>query len=71
MLTLSIILVVVIITFLFIIRNLMKKTEKEFAHFQFKIPATLWSKFKIKTIEENSPTYKDKIIELIERYVRT
>jgi hypothetical protein len=49
----------------------MKKTEKEFAHFQFKIPATLWSKFKIKTIEENSPTYKDKIIELIERYVRT
>jgi hypothetical protein len=43
--------------------------EREFAHFQFKVPHKLWSKFKIKTIEDNSPTYREKLIELIENYV--
>jgi hypothetical protein len=45
--------------------------KKKFAHFQFKVPRELWSKFKIKTIEDNSPTYREKLIELIERYVNT
>ena len=44
---------------------------KEFAHFQFKVPTDLWSRFKIKTIKDNSPTYRQKLIELIEDYVRT
>tara|TARA_R100001594_G_scaffold132252_2_gene172352 strand:+ start:1329 stop:1469 length:141 start_codon:yes stop_codon:yes gene_type:complete len=43
--------------------------DKEFAHFQFKVPTKLWSKFKIKTIEDGSPTYKEKLIELITKYV--
>ena len=45
--------------------------EKEFAHFQFKVPHALWSRFKIKSIKDNSPTYREKLIELIENYVGT
>ena len=45
--------------------------DKEFAHFQFKVPTKLWSKFKIKVIRDGCPTYREKIEELIERYVRT
>ena len=47
----------------------MKIKEREFAHFQFKVPHDLWRRFKIKTIEDNSPTYREKLIELIEKYV--
>ena len=47
----------------------MNRKDKEFAHFQFKVPHDLWSKFKIKTIEDNSPTCRQKLIELIENYV--
>jgi hypothetical protein len=46
------------------------ETVREFAHFQFKVPHDLWSKFKIKTIKDNSPTYREKLIELIENYVK-
>ena len=46
-------------------------TEKEFSHFQFKIKRDLWDKFKIKVIRDGCPTYRKKIEELIERYVRT
>jgi len=44
-------------------------TEREFSHFQFKVPHKLWSKFKIKSIKDDSPTYREKLIELIENYV--
>ena len=44
-------------------------TEREFSHFQFKVPHKLWNKFKIKYIKDNSPTYREKLIELIENYV--
>ena len=44
-------------------------TEREFSHFQFKVPHRLWSAFKIKSIEDNSPTYREKLIELIKNYV--
>ena len=44
-------------------------TEREFSHFQFKVPHKLWNKFKIKSIKDNSPTYREKLIELIENYV--
>jgi len=43
--------------------------EREFSHFQFKVPHKLWNKFKIKSIKDNSPTYREKLIELIENYV--
>ena len=49
----------------------MENNNREFSHFQFKIPYKLWSKFKIKSIRDNSPTYREKLIELIERYIRT
>ena len=49
----------------------MTKIEKGYINFQFKIPNKLYNKFRIKSIEDNSPTYRDKIIELIEEYVRT
>ncbi len=49
----------------------MTKSEKGYINFQFKIPNHLYNKFRIKSIEDNSPTYRDKIIELIEEYVRT
>jgi hypothetical protein len=51
--------------------NVTSEKEKEFAHFQFKVPTNLWNRFKIKTIKDNSPTYRQKLIELIEEYVRT
>ena len=44
-------------------------TEREFSHFQFKVPHRLWSAFKIKSIEDNSPTYRETLIELIKNYV--
>ena len=44
-------------------------TEREFSHFQFKVPHKLWNKFKIKSIRDNSPTYREKLIELIKNYV--
>jgi len=44
-------------------------TEREFSHFQFKVPHKLWNKFKIKSIKDNSPTYREKLIELIKNYV--
>ena len=43
--------------------------EREFSHFQFKVPHKLWNQFKIKSIEDNSPTYREKLIELIKNYV--
>ena len=46
-------------------------TEKEFATYQFKIPHELWNEFKIKSLTEKSPTYRDTLLYLIERYVRT
>ena len=52
-------------------RENMTKSEKGYINFQFKIPNKLYNKFRIKSIEDNSPTYRDKIIELIEEYVRT
>ena len=45
--------------------------EKEFATYQFKIPYALWNKFKIKSLTDESPTYKDTLLNLIERYVHT
>ena len=45
--------------------------EKEFSHFQFKINRELWDRFKIKVIRDGCPTYREKIEELIERYVGT
>ncbi len=47
----------------------METDKKEFAHFQFKVPSKLWSEFKIKTIKDGSPTYREKLIELITKYV--
>ena len=44
---------------------------KEFATYQFKVPHELWTKFKIKSLTEKSPTYRDTLLDLIERYVRT
>ena len=52
-------------------RNDTVKTEKEFATYQFKIPQELWTKFKIKSLTEKSPTYSNTLLDLIERYVRT
>ena len=46
-------------------------TDKEFSHFQFKINRELWDKFKIKVIRDGCPTYRDKIEELIKKYVHT
>ena len=45
--------------------------EKEFATYQFKIPQDLWTKFKIKSLTDKNPTYRDTLLDLIERYVRT
>ena len=45
--------------------------EKEFATYQFKIPQDLWTRFKIKSLTEKNPTYRDTLLDLIERYVRT
>ena len=45
--------------------------EREFATYQFKIPQSLWTKFKIKSLTEKSPTYRDTLLDLIERYVGT
>jgi len=44
---------------------------KKFATYQFKVPHELWMKFKIKSLTEKSPTYRDTLLDLIERYVRT
>ena len=45
--------------------------NKKYVSFQFKVPHELWNKFKIKSITENSDTYKDTLIQLIKEYVRT
>ena len=45
--------------------------KKEFTHFQFKVRRDLWDQFKIKVIKDKCPTYREKIEELIERYVHT
>ena len=52
-------------------RNDIVKTEKEFATYQFKIPQDLWTKFKIKSLTEKSPTYCNTLLDLIKRYVST
>ena len=49
----------------------METTKKDFATYQFKIPQELWTKFKIKSLTEKSPTYSNTLLDLIERYVRT
>mgnify|MGYP003140547857 CR=1 FL=1 len=49
----------------------MKREDKKFAMYQFKVPYDLWTRFKIKSITEKQPTYKDTLIELIEKYVST
>ena len=51
------------------IRGIMETTKKDFATYQFKIPQELWTKFKIKSISENSPTYRETLINLIKEYV--
>tara|TARA_Y100000310_G_scaffold33892_1_gene32013 strand:- start:4763 stop:4936 length:174 start_codon:yes stop_codon:yes gene_type:complete len=45
--------------------------EREFATYQFKIPYALWTRFKIKSLTEKRPTYRETLIDLIERYVGT
>ena len=45
--------------------------DKEFATYQFKIPHALWTKFKIKSLTDKRPTYRETLIDLIERYVGT
>ena len=45
--------------------------EREFATYQFKIPHALWTQFKIKSLTEKRPTYRETLIHLIERYVGT
>ena len=49
----------------------MDKSKKEFTHFQFKVRRDLWDQFKIKVIKDKCPTYREKIEELIDRYVHT
>ena len=45
----------------------METTKKDFATYQFKIPQELWTKFKIKSLTEKSPTYSNTLLDLIER----
>ena len=49
----------------------METIKKEFATYQFKIPQDLWTRFKIKSLTEKNLTYKDTLLDLIERYVST
>ena len=49
-------------------KNILK--EKEYTSFQFKIPNNLYDEFRVKSIRDKCPTYRDKIIELIEEYVK-
>ena len=53
------------------IRGIMETTKKDFATYQFKIPQELWTKFKIKSLTEKSPTYSNTLLDLMERYVST
>ena len=43
--------------------------DKKYSTFQFKIHRETWNKFKIKSLSENSPTYSETLINLIEEYV--
>ena len=47
------------------------KDTTEYATYQLKIPHDLWIKFKIKSLTDKSPTYRDTLLDLIERYART
>ena len=44
--------------------------EKKFASFLLKVPIETWNKLKIKSITENSPTYRDTLLHLIDEYVK-
>jgi hypothetical protein len=43
--------------------------DKKYTTFQFKIPRETWNRFKIKSLSENSPTYRETLINLIKEYV--
>ena len=43
--------------------------DKKYTTFQCKIAREIWNKFKIKSLSENSPTYRETLIHLIEEYV--
>ena len=48
-----------------------RKSEKQFATYQFKIPHELWIQFKVKTITADRGTCADALVELIKKAVRS